>query len=549
MIETDEFSQHYKDLLDGTYDCVDRIVLNAYFNVGQSGGGLRAWWRKLNEGDDSLDDTHLMRFAGRCSRRVRAYAVKRGIPLLYCTSGDDKHKIAEQYIPKDPGIEGVFCILVDRAPATVFEVKRFKNGMDVRKKDPRPYVYWYSFHIMDPDWGHMTIRLSPHPPFNAQIILNGHEYVAIQAKKRLIAFTKDGNCFTDANDIKGLNIIADTMRVTDSVGRLGQLCDRWIYSACLCFALDCADQEKSEFRYSYSVYQVEYSRNLMFIRGHTLDQVFNSIIDRTRAPLGIPTVKTIFGYHHRPFKRHSKGKPPRFEVVIEKPAYNMTVFRVHLGKLTVRIYSKGERILRIESVVHNTRAMRCGHGIDRFPKIIDLLKGILERFLGVLRCLDVSFIDDGALQTWPLPSAVGATRVGGVNVHHPRTRAVMDAIIMLAMNPRGFSASDLAGKVRERFKDASAYNSRQASYDLKKFRGKNLVERIDHSQRYMSSPDALRAMVAFIALQNKVLLPLLANAGKRTRGKRPENRERIDTHYDNIQIEMQNIFNIIGIAA
>jgi hypothetical protein len=41
---------------------------------------------------------------------------------------------------------------------------------------------------MDPDWGHVTIKMSGHPPFGAQIILNGHEYVACQARRARIAF-------------------------------------------------------------------------------------------------------------------------------------------------------------------------------------------------------------------------------------------------------------------------------------------------------------------------------------------------------------------------
>jgi hypothetical protein len=41
-----------------------------------------------------------------------------------------------------------------------------------------PYVNHYSFHILDPEWGHITIKISGHPPFSAQVILNGHEYVA-----------------------------------------------------------------------------------------------------------------------------------------------------------------------------------------------------------------------------------------------------------------------------------------------------------------------------------------------------------------------------------
>jgi len=42
---------------------------------------------------------------------------------------------------------------------------------------------------MDPHWGHLTIKLSGHPPFGAQIIANGHEWVACQAQAAGIGFT------------------------------------------------------------------------------------------------------------------------------------------------------------------------------------------------------------------------------------------------------------------------------------------------------------------------------------------------------------------------
>ena len=40
-----------------------------------------------------------------------------------------------------------------------------------------------------------------------------------------------------------------------AVGRLSQVCERWIYSACLCCALDSEEQARSGFRYGLSVYQ------------------------------------------------------------------------------------------------------------------------------------------------------------------------------------------------------------------------------------------------------------------------------------------------------
>jgi len=34
------FSERCRDLLTGSYDCVDRIVLNAYFSMAHSPGGF-----------------------------------------------------------------------------------------------------------------------------------------------------------------------------------------------------------------------------------------------------------------------------------------------------------------------------------------------------------------------------------------------------------------------------------------------------------------------------------------------------------------------------
>jgi hypothetical protein len=43
----DELSERYGELSAGAYDCVDRIVLNAYFSLGRNPGGFRVWWRRL----------------------------------------------------------------------------------------------------------------------------------------------------------------------------------------------------------------------------------------------------------------------------------------------------------------------------------------------------------------------------------------------------------------------------------------------------------------------------------------------------------------------
>ncbi len=131
------------------------------------------------------------------------------------------------------------------------------------------------------------------------IILNGHEYVERSARKRDIEFIKEDNCFVSIPNAPALKIIADSMISNNrDVGRLISVCERWIYSTCLCFALEQADQERTSFKYSLSVYQMEFSKNLIFKRGADVDSVFNGVIDRTRSVLDYRTIKTIFGYRN-----------------------------------------------------------------------------------------------------------------------------------------------------------------------------------------------------------------------------------------------------------
>jgi hypothetical protein len=125
----DDFTERYGDLLTGSYDCVDRIVLNAYFPLGHNPGGFRCWWRRLNGGSEAqLDDTHLMRMAGRFARRVKAWAAANGVPVIYCTAGQRKHLIAEEYLETHSVGRGIFLILAAKAPAGVWKVNRSARG-------------------------------------------------------------------------------------------------------------------------------------------------------------------------------------------------------------------------------------------------------------------------------------------------------------------------------------------------------------------------------------------------------------------------------------
>jgi hypothetical protein len=68
----DELRKRYVDILEGSYDCVDRIVLNAYFRRGHSGGGFRAWVPSLSL--RAFGPRNFMKMLS-CSFSVSAYSL------------------------------------------------------------------------------------------------------------------------------------------------------------------------------------------------------------------------------------------------------------------------------------------------------------------------------------------------------------------------------------------------------------------------------------------------------------------------------------------
>jgi hypothetical protein len=293
----------------------------------------------------------------------------------------------------------------------------------------------------------VTIKISGHPPFGAQVILNGHEYVAGAARSAGIGFRKEGSCFTQAGEPERLAQIADTFSQPGGIRRLGQVIDRWIYSACLCFGLNLDEQRDSGFVYDYSIYQVEYSRNLAFASGAVMDRLFNTMVDRTRSRLDMPKVRTLFGSKGRPHRPRGELSP-RQAVVIEKPRWNLTIFKVHFGLLTLKAYTKGERVLRFEAIAHHTKQLGCGRTLDKFAHITARLTAMVDRFTSMLDCVEIGFLPDGMLDQLPAPSQIAATRIGGIDLNTPRVRAALAATLALAVAPAGFTVAEFTAKVR-----------------------------------------------------------------------------------------------------
>ena len=228
----------------------------------------------------------------------------------------------------------------------------------------------------------------------------------------------------------------------------------------------------------------------------------------------------------------------------------MTIFKVHCGKLALKIYSKGERVLRAEAMARKAEVLKCGRSLERLPRMIQSLQLILERFLESLSCMDQCFIAGLNFEDLPEPSSVGSARVAGIDFNRARTWQATRAVLALAATPNGFSVSQFAEHVRRQTSTSQEdYGPRQAAYDLKKFRGKELVRLVGKSRRYEPTANGLRMISGLMVLRERVLEPLtrgIVNFAATVSGANPTS---LDQRYQTIREQQHELLRELRLAA
>jgi hypothetical protein len=171
-----------------------------------------------------------------------------------------------------------------------------------------------------------------------------------------------------------------------------------------------------------------------------------------------------------------------------------------------------------------------------------------DRFASALDCADTGFLPDGILDHLAVPAQAGPRRIAGIDLNKPRIRAALSAALALAPAAGGFTAAEHAAKVRQ-ITRRDGYTARQAAYDLRKLRGKQLIDKPGRTRRYQVPPDGARLITALLALRDHVIAPTLAGVRSPRMGRKPKIWTAVDRDYENLRIGMHTLFRHVGIEA
>ena len=125
----------------------------------------------------------------------------------------------------------------------------------------------------------------------------------------------------------------------------------------------------------------------------------------------------------------------------------------------------------------------------------------------------------------------------------------MKALLELSTKPSGFTSGEVEEKYSQ-IDQASTqnYNPRKASYDLRKLRDKEIVERKGNSRKYRITSKGVSMIAAIIVIREKIFKPIVAGIQKKKLARSPQNLSKIDQIYISARDKILDICNEYGLV-
>ena len=182
-------------------------------------------------------------------------------------------------------------------------------------------------------------------------------------------------------------------------------------------------------------------------------------------------------------------------------------------KTQVKQYLKEGRALRTETTFNQPRDLGIGKELTNLAALAEAGYAANRRLLDA-ECISHDPAAGAAaleMLTSPVISST-CTRVPGMRFPDPRVQALLGACCALALRPAGFTSRDLRHLLAPQLGRAPEdMSGGQISYDLRRLRAHQIIERIPHSRSYQLTPGGLSTALFFTRLTRRVIIPALAD--------------------------------------
>lgn len=479
---------------------IDRMYLNVYQPKLQHEAGVASFFRR-HRGHTFASSALMDPMTKAFIAAVEDFADQQQVPLLAFVKGQRKEDVALEYRAKFQGNEGVLFVGKAQEKTPVFRTEKRTNPRTGQKYPwivrSTALVNHFYFYCVDEDFGPFFLKFCTYFPYNAKLCINGHEYVKRQLTKEGIAFEALDNGVLSCANPKRLQQLCDGL----SGGKIDALLRKWLARLPHPFT---GQDRKAGYRYDVSILQAEFSLTQVLDRPRTGRIFFEEVI-RENLDLGRPDqVQLIFG------RRVTKQTPGRFRTRVLTEGVTPSL-HIDYKRSRIKQYHKEGRALRTETTINDARDFRLGKRLVNLPALRQIGFQANRRLLDVQQISQDCAVGEDAFRRFNEPVLVEGQRASALRFADTTVQALLSALLMFRLLPRGFSNRDL----REHWapllgKAPEALTPGQMSYHLRRLRLHGLIERVPKTHRYRVTDSGWRMALLCTRTYSRVLRPGLA---------------------------------------
>jgi hypothetical protein len=492
----DVIKQHVTLQVEG----IDRLYLNVYQPKLQHDKGVVSFFR-FHRGHTFASSVLMEPISKAFIQGIETLVRDHKVPLLPFLKGQRKDDIFLEHLAGFKAKEGVVFVGKAQEKTGVFRTEKRKHPQTGLTYPwivkTTAMVNHFYFYCVDEDFGPFFIKFCSYFPYTAKLCLNGHEYLKKQLAKEGIVFTALDNGILSCANPQRLQQICDGL----SADKIDALLRKWL--AKLPHPFTAADRQAG-YRYDISILQAEFALTQVLDRPATGRLFFEEVI-RDNLHLGRPDqVQLIFS------RRVTKRTPGRFRTrVITEGVTPSLHFDYKCSR--IKQYHKEGRALRTETTINNTRDFDIGKRLCNLPALRQIGFQANRRLLDVQQLSQDCAVGEEAFARLNQPLLVDGQRASGLRFADAAVQALLCALLVFRLLPRGFSNRDLRNHWAPLIgKDPNSITPGQMTYQLRRLRLHGLIARIPKTHRYAVTEHGYRLACFCTRTYIAVLRPGLA---------------------------------------
>ncbi|MBU1777624.1 MAG: MarR family transcriptional regulator [Gammaproteobacteria bacterium] len=498
-------TDRYHEQLAGELSCYDRILIMGTLPGACYADGMTSY---LNAHHIRIFD--YPRFAELLRDQIReaahALAAAQGVMIEHIAKAHiRKEEVVAAVIKQRGDHPGLVHVISAMEACDAYEPWHDKQTHRTFLRHTSGKCLHYYFYFIDETLGLVHLRVPTWCPFRLQFYCNGHSRLARVLAAEGIGYAMADNAFIRLDDWARAQELADDF----SPDSLHVILDR--YAQQCCPVLDVFGRT-----YHWSLMQVEYSTDLVFRSAAVMKPLYETLSRQAILSVKAEQVATFLGKKITPQLAQELGS--RFATRIEG-----TCIKHRLGKVSVKMYDKFGRVLRLETTTNDVSFFKHYRKVEHrdhhetrevaplkktIYSLVDLrgiLLGCNRRYLEYLSALEDFSAGDRRLERLTTPKVVNGQTIKGFNFFDRTQQKLLRALQRPEFNLRSIRRADLA-----RFlPDVSMSRLTRFLWRLRKF---GLIRKVAHSYRYCLTQLGRSAIAAACRITEQTLIPALAGA-------------------------------------